>query len=49
MVDTLDIDIDIKYAEISFSDEIKPSKQRFNRAKEKRQFERRVREDLEDR
>ena len=49
MVDTLDIGIDIKFAEISFSGETKPSKQRFDRAKEKREFEKRIREDLEDR
>ena len=49
MVDTLDIGIEIKFAEISFSEEIKPPKEKFNRAKEKREFEKRIREDLEDR
>ena len=48
-VDTLDIGIDIKFAEISFSEEIKPPKEKFNRAKEKREFEKRIREDLEER
>ena len=48
-VNTLDIDMDIKYAEISFSEEIKPSKEKFNRAKEKKEFKKRIREELEER
>lgn len=49
LVDTLDIGIEVKVAEISFSEEIKPPKEKFNRAKEKRKFEKRIREDLEER
>ena len=49
LVNTLDINISINMAEISFSEEIKPPKEKFNRAKEKREFEKRIREDLEDR
>lgn len=48
-VDTLDIGIKINHTEISFSDEIKPPKEKFNRAKEKREFKKRIREDLEER
>lgn len=47
LVDEIDIDFEIKTAEISFSDERKP-KEKFNRAKEKRKFEKRVQEDLEE-
>lgn len=47
LVDTLDIGIDIKFAEISFSDEIKPPKEKFNRAKVKRELRKRLEEDLE--
>lgn len=49
MVDTLDIGIEIKFAEISFSEEIKPPKEKFNRAKEKREFEKRIRDEMEER
>ena len=37
LVDTLDIDIGVKFAEISFSEEIKPPKEKFNRAKVKQE------------
>lgn len=37
LVDTLDIDVSVKFAEISFSDEIKPPKEKFNRAKVKQE------------
>lgn len=47
LVDEIDVDFEIKTAEISFSDEIRP-KEKFNRAKEKRRFEKRVQEDLEE-
>ena len=50
--DEIDVDFEIKMAEMSFSDEIglsiQPVKKKFDRAKEKRAFERRVREDLEE-
>lgn len=49
LVDTLDIGIEVKCAEISFSDEIKQPKEKFDRAKEKRKFEKRIREELEER
>jgi hypothetical protein len=49
LVDTLDIGIKVNMAEISFSEEIKPPKEKFNRAKEKKEFEKRIREDLEER
>ena len=45
LVDTLDIGIEIKCAEISFSDEIKAPKEKYNRAKEKREMQRRIDED----
>lgn len=48
MVDTLDIGIEIKFAEISFSEEIKPPKEKFNRAKIKTETRKRIEEDLED-
>ena len=48
-VDTLDIGIKINYTEISFSEEIKPPKEKFNRAKEKREFEKRIRDEMEER
>ena len=47
LVDTLDMGFEVKTAEISFSDERKP-KEKFNRAKEKREFEKRVREEMEE-
>lgn len=50
--DEIDIDFEIKMAEMSFSDEIgldmRPIKKKFNRAKENRQFQRRIKEDLEE-
>lgn len=50
--DEIDIDFEIKMAEMSFSDEIgldmRPVKKKFNRAKENRQFQRRIKEDLEE-
>ena len=48
-VDTLDIGIKINYTEISFSEEIKPPKEKFNRAKEKREFEKRIRDEMGER
>lgn len=45
LVDTLDIGITINMAEISFSDEIKAPKEKYNRAKEKREMQRRIDED----
>lgn len=45
--DEIDVDFEIKTAEILFSDEIRP-KEKFNRAKEKRKFEKRVQEELEE-
>lgn len=52
LTDDLDLGFEIKTAEISFSDEIgldmKPIKKKFNRAKENRQFKRRIIEDLEE-
>lgn len=47
LVDTLDMGFEVKTAEISFSDERKP-KEKFNRAKEKRKFNERVKEEMED-
>ena len=47
LVDDIDMDFVIKTAEISFSDERKP-KEKFNRAKTKREFEKRIREEMED-
>lgn len=47
LVDEIDIGYEIKTAEISFSDERKP-KEKFNRAKVKREFEKRVREEMEE-
>ena len=47
LVDTLDMGFEVKTAEISFSDERKP-KEKFNRAKAKREFEKRVREEMEE-
>ena len=44
LVDTLDIGVDIKFAEISFSDEIKPQKEKFNRAKVKQETRNKIRE-----
>ena len=47
MVDTLDIGIEIKFTEISFSDEIKQPKEKFNRAKLKAEIRKIIEEDLE--
>ena len=47
LVDTLDIGISINMAEISFSDEIKAPKEKYNRAKEKREMQRRIDEEFE--
>ena len=47
LVDTLDIGIEIKMAEISFSDEIEPTKEKYNRAKVKREMQRRLDEEFE--
>lgn len=44
LVDTLDIDVGIKFAEISFSDEIKPPKEKFNRAKIKQETRNKIKE-----
>ena len=44
LVDTLDIGIEIKMAEISFSDEIKPPKEKFNRAEIKRETRNKIKE-----
>ena len=44
LVDTLDIDIGVKFAEISFSDEIKQPKEKFNRAKVKQETRNKIRE-----
>lgn len=44
LVDTLDIDVGIKFAEISFSDEIKPPKEKFNRAKVKEETRNKIKE-----
>ena len=44
LVDTLDIDVGVKFAEISFSDEIKPPKEKFNRAKIKRETRNKIRD-----
>lgn len=47
LVDELDIGFEVKTAEIVFSEERKP-KEKFNRAKEKRKFNERVKEEMED-
>ena len=47
LVDTLDIGISINMAEISFSDKIKAPKEKYNRAKEKREMQRRIDEEFE--
>lgn len=47
LVDILDIGININMAEISFSDEIRPPKEKYNRAKEKREMQRRIDEEFE--
>ena len=44
LVDTLDIGIHINMAEISFSDEIKPPKEKFNRAKVKEETRNKIKE-----
>ena len=44
LVDTLDIDIGVKFAEISFSDEIKQPKEKFHRAKVKQETRNKIRE-----
>ena len=44
LVDTLDINIHINTAEISFSDEIKPPKEKFNRAEIKRETRNKIRD-----
>lgn len=43
-VDTLDIGIKINYTEISFSEEIKPPKEKFNRAKVKEETRNKIKE-----
>lgn len=47
----IDIDFEFKMAEIEFSDElgivVRPIKKKFNRAKENREFRKRIKEDLE--
>ena len=47
LVDILDIGININMAEISFSDEIRPPKEKYKRAKEKREMQRRIDEEFE--
>ena len=47
LVDELVMDFEVKTAEISFSDERKP-KEKFDRAKVKREFEKRIKEEMED-
>lgn len=47
--DDINIDFEIKAAEISFSDEIQHNKKPFNRAKEKQQFRKRIIEEMEER
>ena len=44
LVDTLDIGIEVKVAEISFSDEIKPPKEKFNRAKVKEETRNKIKD-----
>jgi hypothetical protein len=44
LVNTLDIGIEVKCAEISFSDEIKPPKEKFDRAKVKQETRNKIRE-----
>lgn len=44
LVDTLDIGVDIKFAEISFTDEIRPPKEKFNRAKVKQETRNKIKE-----
>lgn len=44
LVDTLDIGVNIKFAEISFSEEIKPPKEKFNRAKVKQETRKKIKE-----
>ena len=44
LVDTLDISVDIKFAEISFSDETRPPKEKFNRAKVKEETRNKIKE-----
>lgn len=46
LVDTLDIGIDIKFTEISFSDEIKQPKEKFNRAKVKKETQKMIDEEV---
>ena len=47
LVDELVIDFSVKVAEISFSDEIRPQKEKFDRAKVKRETRKIIEEDLE--
>lgn len=44
LADDLDLGIEVKATEISFSDEIRQPKERFNRARAKREFQKRVKE-----
>lgn len=44
LVDDLDIDCSIKFAEISFTDEIRPPKEKFNRAKVKQETRKKIKE-----
>ena len=44
LVDDLDIDCSIKFAEISFTDEIRPPKEKVNRAKVKQETRNKIRD-----
>ena len=44
LVDTLDIGVEVKVAEISFSEEIRPPKEKFNRAKVKQKTMREIKD-----
>lgn len=46
-VEELDLGIEVKFTEISFGDKEREPKEKFNRAREKREFRRRVEEELE--
>lgn len=48
LVDELNLGMEVKATEISFSDEIRQPKERFNRAKVKREFQKRVDEEMEE-
>ena len=47
LVEELDLGIEVKFTEISFGEKEKRPKEKFNRAKEKREFMRRVEEEQE--